>query len=81
MDSTAVRAQQHAVGAKKTLRPQLLKRGPAQGRARPIRVLRKLAVRLAEVVRSANGLERSRRGFTTGNVRHLVTTRLATQQT
>ncbi len=54
VDSTAVRAHQHAAGARKTPSATVLQRGPGRGTNQVDPVLRKLAVRLEEVVRSAN---------------------------
>lgn len=53
VDSTAVRAHQHAAGARKVPRPPSLK-GAARGTNQVDPVLRKLAARLEEVDRSAN---------------------------
>ncbi len=54
VDSTAVRAHQHAAGARKVPAAVVPQKGAGQGTNRVGPVLRKLAVRLEEVVRSAN---------------------------
>ncbi|BCK67419.1 hypothetical protein Srufu_013720 [Streptomyces libani subsp. rufus] len=54
VDSTAVRAHQHAAGARKTPPAAVPQRGAGRGTNRVDPVLRKLAVRLEEVVRSAS---------------------------
>lgn len=54
VDSTAVRAHQHAGGARKTPAAVVPQRGNAGGTNQVDPVLRKLAVRLEEVVRSAS---------------------------
>jgi transposase len=54
VDSTAVRAHQHAAGARKAPPAPVAQKGTRQGTNQVDPVLRKLAVRLAEVVRSAN---------------------------
>ncbi len=54
VDSTAVRAHQHAAGARRTPPAAVPQRGPGRGTNQVDPVLRKLAVRLEEVVRSAN---------------------------
>lgn len=54
VDSTAVRAHQHAAGARKVPPAGVPQKGAGQGTNRVGPVLRKLAVRLEEVVRSAN---------------------------
>jgi transposase len=53
VDSTAVRAHQHAAGARNAPPAAILQRG-ARGTNQVDPVLRKLAVRMEEVVRSAN---------------------------
>lgn len=54
VDSTAVRAHQHAAGARKAPPAVVVQKGAARGTNQADPVLRKLAVRLEEVVRSAN---------------------------
>ena len=54
VDSTAVRAHQHAAGARKAPPPAMPQKGAGPGTNQADSVLRKLAVRLEEVVRSAN---------------------------
>lgn len=54
VDSTAVRAHQHAAGARKTPAATDPQKGNAQGTNQVDPVLRKLVVRLVEVVRSAS---------------------------
>lgn len=54
VDSTAVRAHQHAAGARKVSPAAVPQRGAAWGTNRVDPVLRKPAARLEEVVRSAN---------------------------
>lgn len=54
VDSTAVRAHQHAAGARKAPPPAIPQKGADRGTNQVDPVLRKLAVRLEEVVRSAN---------------------------
>lgn len=54
VDSTAVRAHQHAAGARKAPPAAVPQRGAGQGTNQVDPVLRQLAVRLAEVVRSAS---------------------------
>ncbi|MFE5549963.1 IS5 family transposase, partial [Streptomyces sp. NPDC056534] len=54
VDSTAVRAHQHAAGARKTPASAGLQKGNPRGTNRVDPVLRKLAVRLEEVVCSAS---------------------------
>lgn len=54
IDSTAVRAHQHAAGARKTSPAVVVQKGAAPGTNQVDPVLRKLVVRLEEVVRSAN---------------------------
>lgn len=54
VDSTAVRAHQHAAGARKTLPAAIAQKGAAPGTNQVDPVLGKLLVRLEEVVRSAN---------------------------
>jgi len=54
VDSTAVRAHQHAAGARKALPAAVHQRGAGRGTYRGDPALRKLAVRLEEVVRSAS---------------------------
>lgn len=54
VDSTAVRARQHAAGARKTPAAADPQRGNVRGTNQVDPVLRKLAVRLLEVVRSAS---------------------------
>jgi hypothetical protein len=54
VDSTAVRAHQHAAGARKTPPAPVAQKGTGPGTNLVDPVLRKLAVRLEEVVRSAN---------------------------
>lgn len=54
VDSTAVRAHQHAAGARKDPPSTPPQKGAVQGANRADPVLRKLVVRLEEVVRSAN---------------------------
>jgi transposase len=54
VDSTAVRAHQHAAGARKAPPAPVAQKGTDPGTNRVDPVLRKLAVRLEEVVRSAN---------------------------
>ncbi|WP_434099716.1 IS5 family transposase [Streptomyces minutiscleroticus] len=65
VDSTAVRAHQHATGARKAPPAAVPQRGAGRGtnQAEPVR--RPLAVRLAEVAGSARAPGRSRGGFTT----------------
>ncbi|WP_425338101.1 IS5 family transposase [Streptomyces xanthophaeus] len=65
VDSTAVRAHQHAAGARRTPAATDPQMGHARGTNQVDPVLRKLAVRLEEVVRSASAPGRSRGGFTT----------------
>ncbi|MBP2363676.1 hypothetical protein JOF59_006168 [Streptomyces clavifer] len=54
VDSTAVRAHQHAAGARKAPPAAVPQRGAARGTNQVDPVLRRLAVRLEEVVRSAS---------------------------
>lgn len=54
VDSTVVRAHQHAAGARKTPPPAVVQKGADGGTNQVDPVLRKLTARLAEVVRSAN---------------------------
>lgn len=54
VDSTAVRAHQHAAGARKGPPAAVPQKGVGQGTNRVDQVLRKLAIRLEEVVSSAN---------------------------
>jgi transposase len=54
VDSTAVRAHQHAAGARKTPAADLAQKGAGRGTNQVDPVLRKLTARLEEVVRSAN---------------------------
>ncbi|GHG62470.1 hypothetical protein GCM10018779_31190 [Streptomyces griseocarneus] len=54
VDSTAVRAHQHAAGARKAPAPAVPQKGAGRGTNQADPVLRKLAVRLEEVVRSAS---------------------------
>jgi transposase len=54
VDSTAVRAHQHSAGARKTPPAAALPKGGRPGTEQADPVLRKLAVRLEEVVRSAS---------------------------
>lgn len=54
VDSTAMRAHQHAAGARKTPLGTLAQKGAVSGTNQADPVLRKLAVRLEEVVRSAS---------------------------
>jgi transposase len=54
VDSTAVRAHQHAAGARKMPPAAVPQKGAGQGTNQVDPVLRKLAVRLEEVVRSAS---------------------------
>lgn len=54
VDSTAVRAHQHAAGARKTPPAAIAQKGAAPGTNQVDPVLRKLLVRLEEVVKSAN---------------------------
>ena len=54
VDSTAVRAHQHAAGARKARPAAVVQKGAVRGTNQADPVLRKLAARLAEVVRSAN---------------------------
>jgi transposase len=54
VDSTAVRAHQHAAGARKVPPAAVPQKGAGQGTNRVDPVLRKLVVRLEEVIRSAN---------------------------
>ncbi|MFE0043670.1 transposase [Streptomyces albireticuli] len=54
VDSTAVRAHQHAAGARKAPAAGLPQKGAGQGTNQADPVLRKLAARLEEVVRSAS---------------------------
>jgi transposase len=54
VDSTAVRAHQHAAGARKASTAAVPQKGAGQGTNQVDPVLRKLAVRLEEVVRSAS---------------------------
>ncbi|AGJ52541.1 transposase [Streptomyces sp. PAMC 26508] len=54
VDSTAVRAHQHAAGARKAPPAALPQKGAEQGTNQVDPVLRKLVARLEEVVRSAN---------------------------
>ncbi|MFI0967888.1 IS5 family transposase [Streptomyces sp. NPDC021080] len=65
VDSTAVRAHQHAAGARKAPTAPVAQKGTGSGTDLVDPVLRKLAVRLEAVVRSANACGRSRGGFTT----------------
>ncbi|GFE08189.1 IS5 family transposase [Streptomyces caniferus] len=53
-DSTAVRAHQHAAGARKVPPAAVPQKGAGQGTNRVEPVLRKLVVRWEEVIRSAN---------------------------
>ncbi|MGW5450190.1 IS5 family transposase [Streptomyces asiaticus] len=64
VDSTAVRAHQHAAGARKAPPAAVPQRGADRGTNQVDPVLRRLAVRLAEVV-SSECLGRSRGGLTT----------------
>ncbi|GFE26498.1 IS5 family transposase [Streptomyces nigrescens] len=54
VDSTAVRAHQHAAGARKVAPAAVPQKGAGQGTNRVDPVLRKLVVRLEEVISSAN---------------------------
>ncbi|MBD0707315.1 IS5 family transposase [Streptomyces sp. CBMA291] len=54
VDSTVVRAHQHAAGARKTSPPAVPQKGAGRGTNQVGPVLRKLVVRLEEVVSSAN---------------------------
>ena len=54
VDSTAVRAHQHAAGARKAAPVAVPQKGAGQGTNQVDPVLRKLAARLEEVVRSAS---------------------------
>ncbi|BDH12387.1 hypothetical protein HOK021_35660 [Streptomyces hygroscopicus] len=54
VDSTTVRAHQHAAGARKVPPAAVPQKGAGQGTNRVEPVLRKLVVRLEEVIRSAN---------------------------
>jgi hypothetical protein len=54
VDSTAVRAHQHAAGARKEPPAQDAQKGNGRGTNPVDPVLRKLIIRLKEVVRSAN---------------------------
>lgn len=54
VDSTAVRAHQHAAGARKAPPATAPQKGAGRGTNQVDPVLRRLAVRLAEVVSSAN---------------------------
>ncbi len=54
VDSTAVRAHQHAAGARKAPAAAVPEKGAGRGTNQVDPVLRKLAVRLEEVVRSAS---------------------------
>ncbi len=54
VDSTVVRAHQHAAGARKAPPPAAPQKGAGRGTNQVDPVLRKLTVRLEEVVRSAN---------------------------
>jgi transposase len=54
VDSTAVRAHQHAAGARKAPPAAVPQKGAARGTNQVDPALRKLAVRLEEVVRSAS---------------------------
>ncbi|MGC0328159.1 transposase [Streptomyces sp. SAI-170] len=54
VDSTAVRAHQHAAGARKTPAAAVSQKGAERGTNQVDPVLRKLTVRLEEVVRSAS---------------------------
>jgi len=54
VDSTVIRAHQHAAGARKTSPPAVVQRGADRGTNPVDPVWRKLTARLAEVVRSAN---------------------------
>ncbi|MFJ6292667.1 IS5 family transposase [Streptomyces griseoviridis] len=65
VDSTAVRAHQHAAGARKAPPAAAAQKGVHARTNQVDPVLRKLTLRLEEVVRSANAPGRSRGGFTT----------------
>ncbi|WP_406503048.1 IS5 family transposase [Streptomyces sp. NBC_01602] len=65
VDSTAVRAHQHAAGARKAPPAAAPQKGAGRGTNQVDPVLRRLVVRLAEVVSSGECLGRSRGGFTT----------------
>lgn len=54
VDSTAVRAHQHAAGARKAPPPAVLQKGARRQTNQVDPVLRRLLVRLEEVVRSAS---------------------------
>ncbi|MFJ4152725.1 IS5 family transposase [Streptomyces galbus] len=65
VDSTAVRAHQHAAGARKAPPAAALQKGVGRGTNQVDPVLQRLAVRLEEVVKVSECLGRSRGGFTT----------------
>ncbi|MGW3425481.1 IS5 family transposase [Streptomyces phaeochromogenes] len=80
VDSTAGRAHQHAAGASKTPPAAIAQKGAAPGTNQVDPVLRKLLVRLEEVVRSANASDVPAEDSPRRGIQHTIPERLDQQR-